>query len=195
MDFKWLNESTIDQTNEKITIIATPKSDFFRGNSDECEEGFLPEALTNAPFYYTDIEGDFVMRVKVSHAFTDTYDSASIMVLKDLECWAKACFEYTDFGTHAVVSVVTRGTSDDANGCNLNRNDVWLQLCRVKNDFAFHFSEDGKTFYMMRYFTLPADKVMKVGLLAQSPLGEGGERIYEHLSIEKRTVQNIRAGK
>ena len=48
---------------------------------------------------------------------------------------------------------------------------------------------------MMRYFNLPADPVMKVGLLAQAPLGDGGERVYEHLSIEKRTVKNIRAGK
>lgn len=37
--------------------------------------------------------------------------------------------------------------------------------------------------------------VVKVGLLAQAPTGEGGKRIYEHLSIEQRTVKNIRAGK
>ena len=48
---------------------------------------------------------------------------------------------------------------------------------------------------MMRYFTLPADLTMKVGLLAQSPLGDGGKRIYENLSVEKKTVKNIRSGK
>ena len=47
---------------------------------------------------------------------------------------------------------------------------------------------------MMRYFHLPADPVMKVGLLAQAPTGDGGVRIIEHLTIEKRTVENIRAG-
>lgn len=89
------------------------------------------------------------------------------MVMKDLDCWAKACFEHTDFGTHAVVSVVT----------------------------AFHYSVDGENFYMMRQFHLPVEQIIKVGLLAQVPIGNGGLRIYENLSIEQRTVKNIRAGK
>lgn len=52
------------------------------------EEGITPESLCNAPFYYTEITGDFVMRVKVSHDFKDTYDSASIMVMRDMKNWA-----------------------------------------------------------------------------------------------------------
>ena len=47
----------------------------------------------------------------------------------------------------------------------------------------------------MRYFHLPVDPVVKVGLLAQAPVGDGGLRVYEHLSIENITVKNIRAGK
>ena len=47
---------------------------------------------------------------------------------------------------------------------------------------------------MMRYFHLPVDPVVKVGLLAQAPVGDGGVRIYENLSIQKETVKNIRAG-
>lgn len=109
MDFKWLNEGSINQTKDRIEIIAPPQTDFFCGSIDECEEGILPESLCNAPYYYTEIEGDFVLKVKVSHEFKDTYDSASVMVMKDLTCWAKCCFELTDFGTHAAVSVVTKG--------------------------------------------------------------------------------------
>ena len=47
---------------------------------------------------------------------------------------------------------------------------------------------------MMRFFNLPARNTVKVGLLAQSPTGEGGVRIYENLTIEKKTVKNIRMG-
>lgn len=54
---------------------------------------------------------------------------------------------------------------------------------------------DGENFYMMRYFHLPVDPVVKVGLLAQAPVGDGGIRVYENLSIQKITVKNIRAGK
>ena len=42
---------------------------------------------------------------------------------------------------------------------------------------------------------MPVMPVIKVGLLAQAPTGLGGKRVYENLSIERRTVKNIRAGK
>lgn len=195
MEFKWINEGIIRQTDNHIEIDAPAQSDFFCNNGAVSEEGITPETLCNAPFYYIEVDGDFVMRVKVAHDFKDTYDSASIMIMIDMQNWAKACFEKTDFGTHAAVSVVTRnGESDDANGCNIDSNSVWLQITRVGNSFAFHFSEDGVTYYMMRFFNLSAGKTIKVGLLAQAPQGNGGIRTYENLTIEKKTVKNIRFG-
>lgn len=149
MDFKWLNESEIRTERDRIEITAPARTDFFCGGTDGCEEGILPESLCNAPFYYAEVEGDFVLKVN----------------------------------------------SDDANGCNLEGDTAWLQVCRVGNNFAFHYSLDGVCFYMMRYFHLPVMPVVKVGLLAQAPTGKGGKRIYEHLSIKHRTVKNIRAGK
>ena len=195
MEFQWMNQSEIRKDGARIEITATPQSDFFCNSGSAAEEGITPESLSNAPFYYTEVEGDFVLQVKVSHAFKDTYDSASVMVMADLKNWAKACFEKTDFGTHAAVSVVTkRGESDDANGCNLEGNTAWLRVCRVANTFSFHYSVDGEHFYMMRFFSLPAEKSIKVGLLAQAPVGDGGARIYEDLTLENKTVKNIRFG-
>lgn len=66
MKFKWLNESTINEFENRIEIMAPAQTDFFCGSIDECEEGILPESLCNAPYYYTEVEGDFVLRVKVS---------------------------------------------------------------------------------------------------------------------------------
>ena len=146
-------------------------------------------------FDYTEVSGDFVMRVKVSLDFKDIYDSSSIMVMQDSKHWAKACFELTDFNIHAVVSVVTKEDSDDANGCNIETDSVWLQVCRVGQSFAFHYSTDGENFYMMRFFNLPVGETVKAGLLAQAPTGNGGIRVYENLTIENRTVKNIRMGK
>lgn len=195
MDFQWINKNEIITTDDKIEIIAPANTDFFCPAQNECESGFLPQTLCNAPFYYTEIEGDFVLKVKVSHDFEYTYDSASVMIMKDFKCWAKSCFELTDFGTHSAVSVVTNGVSDDANGCNFEGNTLWLQVCRVGNNFAFHYSLDGEQFYMTRFFTLPVEPVVKVGLVAQSPMGKGGKRVFEHLTITKGTVKNIRNGK
>lgn len=194
-DFKWLNQSRVHFEADRVAMYAPAVSDFFCNNGAISEEGITPESLHNAPFFYTEIEGDFVMKALVSHAFKDTYDSATLMVMQNLDVWAKACFEKTDFGAHAVVSVVTNHTSDDANGCNIQGEEVWLQITRVGNSFAFHYSEDGKNFYMMRFFNLPVDGTIKAGLEAQAPQGDGGERYFDHLSIEKKTVKNIRMGK
>lgn len=195
MEFHWLNESSIKKEGTRIEILATPQSDFFCNNGSSSEEGITPESLCNAPYYYTEFEGDFVLKVRVSHDFKDTYDSASVMVMADAMNWGKACFEKTDFGTHAAVSVVTkRGESDDANGCNLEGNTAWLKVCRAGNNFSFLYSTDGEQFYMMRFFSLPADRTVRVGLLAQAPVGQGGPRVYEDLSLESKTVKNIRFG-
>ena len=180
--FKWMNESRVSTVGDEIRIYATGHSDFFENKCD-------------APFYYTEVAGDFVLRAKVSLDFQATFDSACIMVMKDLQTWAKACFEQTDFDTHAVVSVVTNsGKSDDANGCNINGGEVWLQMVRVGQSFGFHYSLDGIHFYMMRTFRLPVEETVKVGLLAQAPAGDGGERCFACVSIEKRSVKNLRKG-
>lgn len=194
-DFKWINESTITEKNGRIEILATKESDFFCNNGAVSEEGDTPQSLYNAPYYYTEVSGDFVLRVKVSHEFKDTYDSACVMVMHDMANWAKAGFELTDFGTHAIVSVVTKEESDDTNGCNIDANEVWLQVCRCGKSFAIHYSTDGENFYMARFFNLPVNEVVKVGLLAQAPVGNGGIRVYENLTIENKTVKNIRMGK
>ena len=194
--FHWINEGEVVLEENRIIMMAPALTDFFCGGETTSEEGILPESLCNAPYYYTEIDGDFVLKVKVSHEYRETYDSASVMVMHDMTNWAKCCYELTDFGTHAAVSVVTiNGESDDANGCNIEGQDyLWLKVCRVGRAFSFHYSLDGEKFNMTRYFLMPETKTIKVGLLAQAPTGNGGKRIYENLSIEHITVKNIRAG-
>lgn len=195
MKFDWMNESTITEKDGRIEIYAPERSDIFCNNGDVGEEGLTPGTICNAPFYYTEITGDFVMRARVSLKFITTFDSACIMVWQDETHWAKACFEKTEYDTHAVVSVVTKDTSDDANGCNIEEEKVWLKVSRRGSAFAFHYSTDGENYYMMRFFILPADDTMKAGLLAQAPQGEGGMRVFEDFSIENKTVKNIRMGR
>ena len=60
MDFKWLNEGQIKTENSKIEMLAPAQSDFFFNNGTISEEGITPESLCNAPFYHTEIAGDFV---------------------------------------------------------------------------------------------------------------------------------------
>ena len=193
-NFKWLNESRLitKGDGDAFTIYAPPETDFF--NNPVPEDGRLMKPQGNAPFLYTEVEGDFVIRVRVTPNFMTTYDAACIMVIHDENVWLKAAFEKSDFGTTAVVSVATNKVSDDVNGCNIDAGSVWLQIARAGNNFAVHYSLDGEKFDMVRLCLLPVGDIVKVGVEAQCPTGGGGEREFSGFKIEKRTVGNLRSG-
>lgn len=173
-------------------IYAPAKTDWF--NNPVPENGLLSAPVANAPFFYTEVTGDFVFRAKVRPNFKSVYDACALMVIQDEKLWTKAAFEKSDFGTTAAVCVVTNGVSDDANGCNIAQDEVWLQIVRVGDVFCTHYSLDGERFDMVRLFHLPVEKTVKVGIEAQSPAGDGGLRFYSEISLENRTVRNLRAG-
>lgn len=116
------------------------------------------------------------------------------MALENDKLWAKACFEYTDLGTNSVVTVMTNGKSDDANGVDVEGNEIWLQMSRQDNIFAIHYSLDGDKFLMSRLSHLPMGRKIKVGLEAQSPTGNGGIRKFSNITLEERSPLNIREG-
>jgi hypothetical protein len=148
----------------------------------------------DAPFLYRTITGNFTARAHVRPAFTTTYDAGAIMVRQDALHWAKLCFESTDFGTTAAVSVVTNGSSDDANGVNIQTPDLWLQMIRQGNVFALHYALDGQDWKMVRLFRLELAESVRLGLVAQCPVGPGTQVNFLCFSIDTRPVANIRAG-
>lgn len=186
-DFQWTIETQYEVVEDGIHIYAPAKTDYFVNPADG-------KVVTDAPFFYKEVEGDFVLRAKVSHDFVSTYDACVLLALENEKLWAKACFEYTDLGTHSVVTVMTNERSDDANGVDVDGDDVWLQLSRKDDLFAIHYSSDGKEFKMARLCHLPMQKKIKVGLEAQSPTGDGGTRRFSNLSLELRSLIDIRNG-
>lgn len=170
-----------------IRVTAPAKADYFRDPSRS-------HVNDNAPFLWLPVTGDFVARALVRPTFNSTYDSGVLMARQDAENWAKICFERTDFGTTAVVSVVTHGLSDDANGADLGVPELWLQIVRAGDVFALHYSLDGSAWRMVRVFNLPVAPTIQVGVVAQCPSGPGTTIDLLHFSIESRKIQNARAG-
>ena len=68
------------------------------------------------------------------------------------------------------------------------------EIARAGDVFAVHYSLDGERFDMVRLFRLDTGAKVKVGLEAQSPAGEGGLRVFSEVSLEKRTVGDLRSG-
>ena len=193
--FKWINESRAAWEKGVLTVYAPDRTDYF--NSPIKENGAFPEPVANATLLYTELTGDFVFRARVSLIFKNTYDASALLVYENENVWAKLALENSDLPCRrpAVVSVVTNRISDDCNGPVMDGNAVWLQISRVDDCFGFHYSVDGEEFNMVRVFTLPVGKTVKVGFEAQAPMGEGGDRFFDHILIENRRVDNIRAGK
>ncbi len=192
IQFEFMNIAVEPQIEEgRIILESGEKADFF--NFYDINEKQKKKVAT-APFMFTEITGDFIASAKVSLDFKDSYDSAVLMIMQDSDIWAKACYELTDFGKTSVVSVVTNQFSDDANGNNVTTDSVYLKAIRVNNDFAFHYSIDGKQYEMMRFFHLDVMDTLKVGLVAQSPLGTGTTCVFEEFTIDNKTAMNIRRG-
>lgn len=184
---KAIPESNYEIIENGIRAVATPYSNFFV----DPENG---GSVTNMPFFYEEVTGDFVLRARVSHAFVSTYDACVLLAYDNEQLWAKACFEYTDYGTQSVVSVMTNGRSDDANSIAVDGNEVWMQLARKGNVFGIHYSQDGKNYRMARLTNLPMGETIKVGLGAQSPLGQGGDCYFRDIELKKITLKDIRNG-
>lgn len=186
-NLKWLSESQYELTEKGIKMYAPTGSDYF-------VDPVSDQVNANAPLLYQEVTGDFVLRAKVHHDFVSTYDACVLMALENERLWAKACFEYSDFNTHSIVSVMTNQKSDDANHAVIEGDTVYLQLARKGNVFAIHYSIDGTTYQMARLTYLPMGSTIKVGFEAQSPAGSGGMRYFEEISLELKTLEDIRNG-
>lgn len=187
--FRWLNKPVAVEFSEgTMSVTAPEKSDFFNNP----ENG---EVSASAPLLYQQIEGDFVATALVKPDFTDQWNAGALMVHIDEANWIKFAFERSDATGKSIVSVVTRGVSDDANGVRLDAFDsIWLRLIRKGNNFAMHWSSDGDTFVMARLAQMTDAHPVKVGLEAQSPVGRAVTHEFLYFNIEKKTVQDLRAG-
>jgi regulation of enolase protein 1 (concanavalin A-like superfamily) len=186
----WFNETEWEPLpGGGLRVHAQPETDFFQNPNGD------PGADTGH-LLWVPVAGDFVAQAHVRPTFTSTYDAGALMVRRDEAHWAKLCYEATDFGTHAAVSVVTDGLSDDANGVDLEAEAIWLQIVRAGDLFGLHYALEGapKRWRMVRYFRLALPPEVKVGLVAQSPIGPGTEVDFYRFSVESRTAQNVRAG-
>jgi hypothetical protein len=94
-----------------------------------------------------------------------------------------------------VVSVVTREVSDDANAFVVPERSVWLRVSRLGRVYAFHASVDGKTWTLVRVFSL-GDAVTghRIGFEAQSPTGDGCTVTFDDIRFTRQRLEELRDG-
>jgi uncharacterized protein len=172
-----------------LTIEAGARTDWFADPAAE------HDPLTSGPLLAGPVAGDFQLSARVTVRFASTFDAGVLMLHAGERTWAKLCFEYSPRSEPMVVSVVTDGTSDDANGFVVDANTVWLRVARLGPAYAFHASLDGERWELIRHFALELGDELALGFEAQSPTGKGCVVRFDEIRFVERRLGDLRDGK
>lgn len=183
-----------DTSGEAVLATAPGHTDFYL-NPAGAESADAATMLNAATLLGTPPAGDFQLSARVGVDFQTRYDAGVLMLWIDTENWAKFCFELSPAGQPMVVSVVTRGVSDDANAFVVAEQSVWLRVSRVDQAYAFHASTDGAAWQLVRVFTLGDDLTgHQVGLEVQSPTGDGCTVTFDQIHFSEQRLADLRDG-
>jgi len=170
-----------------LTIASGPRTDWFVPPAGT-------EPILNAPALLGSYGGDFVLSARVEVDFEQTFDAGVLALWQDGTTWAKLCFEYSPQGHPMVVSVVTRGVSDDCNSMVVAGTSVWLRIAHIGRAYAFHASTDGASWQFVRHFAFGDGTALSVGFEVQSPLGEGCTARFTNVGFSPTTLAYLRDG-
>jgi uncharacterized protein len=170
-----------------LSVETAAKTDLFVHPGDGRE-------TLNAPRLLGRVQGDFMLSARVTVEFRSDFDAGVLMLWSGSRSWAKLCFELSPQREPMVVSVVTRGVSDDCNSFVVDGRDVGLRIGRLGAAFAFHASTDGVRWQLVRHFALGAEDDLRVGFLAQSPLGSGCAVRFDQIAFAPDRLADIRSG-
>lgn len=174
----------------EVELFASARSDLFLDPRGGAEAPDVERFVSN-------VTGDFQLSAHVRVEFADSFDAAVLLGYVDEFTWFKLCAELDPVGTPRVVSVVTRdGASDDCNGWAIPTSGQFLRIARLGRAFALHASGDGRSWELVRFFALdiPTDQPVKIGLLAQSPGGEGTSAVFTDVHFTTETLLDVRDG-
>jgi hypothetical protein len=176
------------EADQNLSITAGAKTDLF----------FDPAGglvITNAPAaLFTPPDRDFILSAHVTVDFASAFDAGVLQLRGQEDVWAKLCFEYSPQRQPMIVSVVTRGFSDDCNSTIIAGNQVYLRLAHNGLTIAFHYSLDGRFWHLVRYFTLGQLEQIQLGFSAQSPTGAGCRALFSEITYKSGPLGDIRSG-
>ena len=188
-ELRWLSPPvSFEHGDASLRIEAGPRTDWF---IDPAGAG---EPVTSGPAVVGRARGDFVLSASVSVDFAATFDAGVLMLHADERRWAKLCFELSPERKPMVVSVVTRGDSDDCNSFAVDEPSVWLRIAKIGRAFAFHASTDGRRWELVRHFSLGGSEEPEIGFEAQSPTGDGCTATFDEIRFDSRRLGDLRSG-
>jgi len=173
----------IDSKNV-LTISSNPKTDWF-------VDPFDGTVAKTAPILLFTPGPDYVLSVRVAVQFTTKWDAGALMLWGDDHHWAKLSYEFSPDQKPTLVTVVTRGLSDDCNSLSLTGDSVYLRIAKSGNTYVFYFAIDGKNWQILRTFSLDTDLPIRAGFESQSPEGSGAIAKFSAITYDPHRISNI----
>jgi uncharacterized protein len=187
---RWSNHPSdwVAESDHSLAITTGPDTDWFFDPGGKPGRDDAPVALFTPP------DPDFLLQAKVTVGFGSAFDAGALCLFESDDHWAKICYELSPRRQPMVVSVVTRGFSDDCDSVPVDGSEVYLRLAKAGPAVAFHFSRDGKFWRLVRYFRLRGTENPLAGFLAQSPTGPGCRVVFSEIGYRAGTLRERRSG-
>lgn len=187
-NISWVNKPKEFNTKDTgIQIIAGEKTDKYIAPDYSYTFDSAPRALF-------DSDRNFIFSTAIQHSFENKWDGGAIILEADKDNWIKFCFEKDYTGAKRVVSVVTKGISDDANSIEFSQNIAYYKMAKKEDTVYLYVSSTGKDWYLVRAINFKFDKVLKLGLLAQSPEGKANSVSFTNVKYSASTIKDFWVG-
>ncbi len=187
-EFEWLGVPVHAEVDGGLLMVAAG------GHTDWFVDPGSAATVLNAPALLGAVPGEYTLSCRVEAALRATFDAGALVLWGDDHNWAKLALERSPQGEAMVVSVVTRGESDDCNSVTVGTESTWLRVAGLGPAYAFHFSLDGRRWQFVRHFRFPAGTAPKVGFEAQSPTGEGCQARFSEIVYRPGALSDLRDG-
>jgi regulation of enolase protein 1 (concanavalin A-like superfamily) len=185
---KWENKPAVYVLeNERLTIVAGEKTDMFRNPN-------VTYNTDNAPKLLFAADSNFVFTAAIEHAFESKWDGGALVLKQDSANWIKFCFEKDYTGARRVVSVVTKGVSDDCNSVEINSNKVFFKMAKAGNVITLYYSLTGKQWFLVRHLQFDTSQKLHLGFLAQAPTGKSCTVKFEHITYLQTKITDPYTG-
>jgi uncharacterized protein len=159
----WENKAKSFSVGEnEIIIEAGEKTDMFRDPN-------VTYTTDNAPKLLFSADSNFVLSCAIEHEFVNKWDGGALVLKNDSLSWIKFCFEKDYTGAKRIVSVVTKGISDDCNSLEIGANRAFFKVAKAGKVIMLYGSEDGIKWFLIRHLQFEAKSGFRVGFMAQSP--------------------------
>jgi regulation of enolase protein 1 (concanavalin A-like superfamily) len=172
---------------KRLSISSGPKTDWF-------VDPFDGRLANSAPMLSFTPGNTYVFHSKVQVRFASKWDAGALMLWADDHHWAKLAFELSPSQQPTIVTVVTRGLSDDCNSVVVIGDTVYLQIARIGSTYVFYHSMDGAAWQIVRTFSLETEGTVAVGFESQSPAGTGSMADFSQMVYSPRKISNVYKG-